>query len=39
MQVICTDLEGVSTTEIGVNIAEWTGIDELRLTTLVCVKR
>jgi hypothetical protein len=39
MQVIYAVPEGVFTTKKGVNIAEWTGIDELRLTTLVCVKR
>ncbi|MBF0099568.1 MAG: bifunctional phosphoserine phosphatase/homoserine phosphotransferase ThrH [Desulfobacterales bacterium] len=33
MQVICSDLEGVFVPEIWINVAEKTGIDELRLTT------
>ena len=33
MHIICSDLEGVFTPEIWINVAEKTGIDELRLTT------
>jgi phosphoserine/homoserine phosphotransferase len=33
MHVICSDLEGVFIPEIWINVAERTGIDELRLTT------
>ncbi|MDX2451502.1 bifunctional phosphoserine phosphatase/homoserine phosphotransferase ThrH [Desulfosarcina sp.] len=33
MHVICSDLEGVFVPEIWINVAERTGIDELRLTT------
>jgi phosphoserine/homoserine phosphotransferase len=33
MQIICTDLEGVLVPEIWINVAQKTGIDELRLTT------
>ena len=33
MHVVCTDLEGIFTPEIWINVAERTGIDELRLTT------
>jgi phosphoserine/homoserine phosphotransferase len=33
MQIVCTDLEGVLVPEIWINVAEKTGIDELRLTT------
>jgi len=33
MHVICSDLEGVFVPEIWVNVAQRTGIDELRLTT------
>jgi phosphoserine/homoserine phosphotransferase len=33
MYVICSDLEGVFVPEIWINVAERTGIDELRLTT------
>lgn len=33
MEVICSDLEGVFVPEIWINVAEKTGIDELRLTT------
>ncbi len=33
MQVICADLEGVFVPEIWINVAEKTGIEELRLTT------
>jgi phosphoserine/homoserine phosphotransferase len=33
VQLICLDLEGVLIPEIWVNVAERTGIDELRLTT------
>jgi phosphoserine/homoserine phosphotransferase len=33
MTIICTDLEGVLVPEIWINVAEKTGIDELRLTT------
>ncbi len=33
MYIICSDLEGVFTPEIWINVAEKTGIKELRLTT------
>lgn len=33
MNIICTDLEGVFSPEIWINIAEKTGINELRITT------
>lgn len=33
MHIICSDLEGVFVPEIWINVAERTGIDELRLTT------
>lgn len=33
MQIICSDLEGVFVPEIWINVAEKTGIPELRLTT------
>jgi phosphoserine/homoserine phosphotransferase len=33
MDIICSDLEGVFVPEIWINVAERTGIDELRLTT------
>ncbi len=33
MYIICSDLEGVFTPEIWINVAEKTGIEELRLTT------
>ena len=33
MEVACLDLEGVLVPEIWINVAERTGIDELRLTT------
>ncbi len=33
MQLICSDLEGVFVPEIWINVAEKTGIEELRLTT------
>lgn len=33
MHIVCADLEGVFTPEIWINVAEKTGIDELRLTT------
>lgn len=33
MHIICTDLEGVFVPEIWINVAERTGIEELRLTT------
>jgi phosphoserine / homoserine phosphotransferase len=33
MQVVCSDLEGVFVPEIWINVAEKTGIAELRLTT------
>lgn len=33
MQIVCLDLEGVLIPEIWINLAERTGIDELRLTT------
>ena len=33
MEIICLDLEGVLVPEIWINVAERTGIDELRITT------
>ncbi len=33
MEIVCLDLEGVLVPEIWINVAEKTGIDELRLTT------
>ena len=33
MYIVCSDLEGVFTPEVWINVAERTGIDELRLTT------
>jgi phosphoserine/homoserine phosphotransferase len=33
MRIVCSDLEGVFTPEIWINVAEKTGIQELRLTT------
>ena len=33
MYVICADMEGIFTPEIWINVAEITGIEELRLTT------
>jgi phosphoserine/homoserine phosphotransferase len=33
MQIVCSDLEGIFTPEIWINVAEKTGIDELKLTT------
>lgn len=33
MDIVCSDLEGIFTPEIWINVAEITGIDELRLTT------
>lgn len=33
MKIVCTDLEGVLVPEIWINVAEKTGIQELRLTT------
>lgn len=33
MYVVCADLEGVFVPEIWINVAKYTGIDELRLTT------
>jgi len=33
MDIICSDLEGIFTPEIWINVAEITGIEELRLTT------
>lgn len=33
MQIVCTDMEGIFTPEIWINVAEKTGIDELKLTT------
>ncbi|MDJ0784499.1 MAG: bifunctional phosphoserine phosphatase/homoserine phosphotransferase ThrH [Desulfosarcinaceae bacterium] len=33
MQLVCSDLEGVFVPEIWINVAERTGIEELRLTT------
>jgi len=33
MHIVCSDLEGVFTPEVWINVAERTGIEELRLTT------
>lgn len=33
MHIVCTDLEGIYVPEIWINVAEKTGIEELRLTT------
>lgn len=33
MHIVCTDLEGILVPEIWINVAESTGIEELRLTT------
>ncbi len=33
MYIICSDLEGIYTPEIWINVAEYTGIKELKLTT------
>jgi phosphoserine/homoserine phosphotransferase len=33
MHIVCTDLEGIFTPEIWINVAERTGVAELRLTT------
>ena len=33
MYIVCADMEGIFTPEIWINVAEKTGIDELRLTT------
>ena len=33
MKILCADLEGVFVPEIWINVAEKTGIEELRLTT------
>ncbi|MCP3955539.1 MAG: bifunctional phosphoserine phosphatase/homoserine phosphotransferase ThrH, partial [Desulfobacterales bacterium] len=33
MKILCSDLEGVFVPEIWINVAEKTGIEELRLTT------
>ena len=33
MYIICSDLEGVLVPEVWINVARWTGIDELKLTT------
>ena len=33
MHIVCSDLEGVFVPEIWINVAQITGIDELRLTT------
>ena len=33
MYILCSDLEGVLVPEVWINIARWTGIDELKLTT------
>ncbi|MEJ2223251.1 MAG: bifunctional phosphoserine phosphatase/homoserine phosphotransferase ThrH [Desulfobacterales bacterium] len=33
MYIICADMEGIFTPEIWINVAEITGIDDLRLTT------
>src|SRR5674476_271124 len=31
--IVCSDLEGVLVPEVWINVARWTGIDELKLTT------
>ena len=33
MYIVCSDLEGIFVPEIWINVAEMTGIEELRLTT------
>jgi phosphoserine / homoserine phosphotransferase len=33
MYIVCADMEGIFTPEIWINVAEMTGIEELRLTT------
>jgi len=33
MNFLCSDLEGVFVPEVWINVARWTGIDELKLTT------
>ena len=33
MYMVCCDLEGVLVPEVWINVARWTGIDELKLTT------
>lgn len=33
MYIVCSDLEGVLVPEVWMNVARWTGIDELKLTT------
>jgi phosphoserine/homoserine phosphotransferase len=33
MYIICCDLEGVLVPEVWINVARWTGIEELKLTT------
>jgi phosphoserine/homoserine phosphotransferase len=33
MYIVCCDLEGILVPEVWINVARWTGIDELRLTT------
>jgi phosphoserine/homoserine phosphotransferase len=33
MYIVCSDLEGVLVPEVWTNVARWTGIDELKLTT------
>lgn len=33
MYMLCCDLEGVLVPEVWINVARWTGIDELKLTT------
>lgn len=33
MTIVCCDLEGVLVPEVWINVARWTGIDELKLTT------
>ncbi len=33
MYIVCSDLEGIFVPEVWINVAEKTGIDELRLTT------
>ncbi len=33
MYILCSDLEGVLVPEVWINVARWTGIEELKLTT------
>jgi hypothetical protein len=33
MYIVCSDLEGIYVPEVWINVAEKTGIEELRLTT------